>query len=254
MDITLAKENSVRFLLLVCATMMVSSLSNAVTIELPQEELAKESVLPVFPDGTVAVKARRVVTKKKFEVGPMVGQIFNEPFFDPWAYGIHAGYHFNEFHSFAINGFMRSATLSDDANQLDSQLFAESPLLKVNFPVVPVPEYVVTLDYQMTPYYGKISLTKDYVMNLALYIYGGVGVTDLGGKSTWIADIGVGQNLFFTPRMGLRLDFKFLMYNGLDVLSRQSVTNTATSDVDPGIFDDQFNISPSVMLGLVFLL
>ena len=79
-------------------------------------------------------------------------------------------------------------------------------------------------------------------------------MTDLGGKSTWIANIGVGQNLFFTPRIGLRLDMKFLMYNGLDVLSRQTTTNAATSTVDPNIFDTQFNMSPSVMLGLVFLL
>ena len=240
-----------RFLVLVSTWMMLSSFATAVTIDLPQEELAKESVLPVFPDGTVAVKARRVVTKKKFGVGPMVGQIFNEPFFSPWAYGVHAGYHINEFHSFAVNAFMRDAKLSGDADQLDGSLTAGQ---KINFPVVPLPEYVVTLDYQMTPYYGKISITKDFTMNLALYIYGGAGMTDLGGKSTWIANIGVGQNLFFTPRIGLRLDMKFLMYNGLDVLSRQTTTNAATSTVDPNIFDTQFNMSPSVMLGLVFLL
>jgi outer membrane beta-barrel protein len=241
----------VRFLVLVCAAVLFSSQSFAVTIDLPQEELAKESVLPVFPEGTVAVKARRVVTKKKFEVGPMVGQIFNEPFFSPWAYGVHAGYHFNEFHSFAINAFMRDANVSGDADQLDASLV---PGQKINFGVIPVPEYVVTLDYQMTPYYGKISITKDFVMNLALYIYGGAGMTDLGGKSTWIANVGVGQNLFFTPRIGLRLDLKLLMYNGLDVLSQQQFTETQTSTVDPNIFEDQFNMSPSVMLGLVFLL
>lgn len=240
-----------KFLVLMSAWMLLSSQSFAVTIDLPQEELAKESVLPVFPEGTVAVKARRVVTKKKFEVGPMVGQIFNEPFFSPWAYGVHAGYHINEFHSFAVNAFMRSASLSSDASQLDASL---APSQKINFPVVPIPEYLATLDYQMTPYYGKISITKDFVMNLALYIYGGAGMTDLGGKSTWIANIGVGQNLFFTPRVGLRFDMKFLMYNGLDVLSRQSDTVGMTSPADPEIFDDQFNISPSVMLGVVFLL
>ena len=235
---------------------ILSSLAFAVTIDLPQEELAKESVLPVFPEGTVAVKARRVVTKQKFEVGPMVGQIFNEPFFSPWAYGVHAGYHFNEFHSFAINAFMRDANTSGDADQLDGSL---EPSQKINFGVVPVPEYLVTLDYQMTPYYGKISITKDFVMNLALYIYGGVGMTDLGGKSTWVANLGVGQNLFFTPRIGLRFDMKFLMYNGLDVLGRTNLTNPPgspdpTNVINADEFDTQFNISPRVMLGLVFLL
>lgn len=240
--------------LLVLAALCFSLTSFAVTIELPEEELAKESVLPVFEGGTVAVKSRRVETKKKFEVGPMVGMIFNEPFFSPLTYGVHAGYHFNEFHSLAINGFMRSNSLSSDARQADSDLQAQDPGLKINFAVVPIPEYLVTVDYQLTPYYGKISLSKDYVMNLALYVYGGLGMTDLGGVSTWIANVGVGQNLFFTPKVGLRLDVKFLMYNGLDVTSKQSTTVGLTSAADPNIFDDQFNISPSVMLGLVVLL
>lgn len=238
--------------LLVLAALCFCLTSYAVTIELPEEELAKESVLPVFEGGTVAVKSRRVETKKKFEVGPMVGMIFNEPFFSPLAYGVHAGYHINEFHSIAINAFLRNSSLSDDAGQLDSDL--SQPSQKINFRVVPIPEYLATVDYQLTPYYGKISLSKDFVMNLALYVYGGAGMTDLGGKMTWIANVGVGQNLFFTPRFGIRLDVKFLMYNGLDVTSRQSDTNVATSPVDPEIFDDQFNVSPSVMLGAVFLL
>lgn len=222
----------------------------AVTIEFPEEELAKESVLPVFEGGTVAVKSRRVVTQQKVELGVMGGMIFNEPFFSPLTYGVHAGYHLNEFHSFAINAFMRDESVSSDAEQADSDL---GPSAKINFNVVPIPKYVITLDYQMTPYYGKISLTKDYVMNLALYIYGGVGATDLGGEVTWIADVGVGQNLFFTPRLGLRLDMKFLLYEGLNVTS-SSLTTNATAPVDPGVFDKQFNVSPSVMLGLVYLL
>lgn len=226
------------------------STASAVTIEFPEEELAKESVLPVFEGGTVAVKSRRVVTKKKMELGLMGGMIFNEPFFSPLAYGIHAGYHFNEFHSLKLNAFLRNEDISSDARQADTDLGNA----KINFNVVPVPAYLVTLDYQLTPYYGKISLTKDFVMNLALYVYGGAGVTDLGGgEVTWIADLGVGQNLFFTPKFGLRLDMKFLLYEGLNVTS-SNLTSTAVAPVDPGSFDTQFNVSPSVMFGIVYLL
>ena len=229
--------------------------ASAVTIELPEEELAKESVLPVFEGGTLAVKSRRVVRKQKFEVGPMVGMVYNEPFFAQLAYGLHAGYHFNEFHSLAIKAVMRDNSISDDAKQVDADLLASGASQVINFPVVPVPEYYVSLDYQMTAYYGKISLTKDSVMNLALYLTSGIGAINLGGNEmTWIANIGVGQNLFFTPRIGLRLDFKFLLYNGLDVTSNVAATNGASGKVDPGLFQSQFNISPTVMLGVVFLL
>ena len=135
-------------IIFVLASLLAVSTASAVTIEFPEDELAKESVLPVFEGGTVAVKSRRVTTKQKIEVGPMAGMIFNEPFFSPMAYGIHAGYHSNEFHSFAINAFMRNEDISDDARQADKDL---GPGARINFEVVPVPKYVVTLDYQLTP-------------------------------------------------------------------------------------------------------
>ncbi len=238
-----------RIIFVLASVLFISTQAQAVTIEFPEEELAKESVLPVFEGGTVAVKSRRVVTKQRIEVGPMVGMIFNEPFFSPMTYGIHAGYHMNEFHSFAINGFLRNEDLSDDARQADKDLGGA----KINFEAVPLPKYLVTLDYQMTPYYGKISLSKDTVMNLALYVYGGIGATDLGGEMTWITNLGVGSNLWFTRNIGLRLDMKFLLYEALNVTSNPA-TSTATSVQDPGSFDKQFNVSPSVMLGVVFLL
>ncbi len=242
-------------IIFVLASMLfICNSASAVTIEFPEEELAKESVLPVFEGGTTAVKSRRVNTKQRFEVGPMGGMIFNEPFFSPLAYGIHAGYHTNEFHSFAINAFMRNDEISSDARQADSDLLSQSgPAARINFEVVPVPKYVVTFDYQMTPYYGKISLSKDTVMNLALYVFGGAGATDLGGEVTWLANLGVGSNLFFTRNFGIRLDMKFLLYEGLNVTSNPA-SSLATAPLEPSTFDKQFNVSPSVMLGAVFLL
>lgn len=239
--------------MLVLLTMILGYQAHSATIEFPEEELAKESVLPVFESGTVAVKSRRVDTKKKFEVGPMAGFIFNEPFFSPMTYGVHAGYHFNEFHSLHVNALMRDESLSDDAKQVDKDLAAGGNPI-INFNAVPVPKYMLNVDYQLTPYYGKISLTKDYVMNLALYVYGGLGAIDVGGAMTWIADIGVGQNLFITPTIGLRLDLKFLMYQGPNVTSIPAITQGATSTVDVDRFEEQTNFNPSVMLGVVFLL
>lgn len=240
-----------RKLVVLLATLFFSYNAYSVTIEFPEEELAKESVLPVFEGGTVAVKSRRVVTAKKFEVGPMAGFIFNEPYFSPLTYGLHAGYHFNEFHSVQINALMRDDSLSDDAEELDRTFVGTDGF---NFKVMPAVKYLATVDYQLTPYYGKISLSKEFVMNLALYVYGGGGVIDIDGEKTWIANLGIGQNLFFTPRIGLRADLKFLIYNGPNYTSIPAKTTAATSTVSASEFDKQTNFSPSVMLGLVFLL
>jgi outer membrane beta-barrel protein len=248
MVFTLKKEFRVRKLVVLFASLFFLGLqAHAITIEFPEDELAKESVLPVFEGGTVAVKSRRVVTKKKIELGVLAGMVFNEPYFSPLTYGIHAGYHFNEFHSIGVNAFMRNSSPSSDANEIDSKAST-----RLGFNYMPAVKYFATVDYQLTPYYGKISLSKETVMNLLMYVYGGAGMIGLDGYSTWIANVGVGQNLFFTPRIGLRADLKFLMYQGLNYTSRPGVA--PTSAVSASELDKQFNISPSVMLGVVVLL
>jgi len=252
MVFTLEKEFSVKSLIVLLATLFLSLNAHSVTIEFPEEELAKESVLPVFEGGTTAVKSRRVVTKGRFEVGPMGGFIFNEPYFNPMTYGLHAGYHFNEFHSVALNAFLRNDGLSSDAEELDKTF--PPPAKGFNFKAMPAVKYLTTLDYQLTPYYGKISLSKDLVMNLTLYVYGGAGIIDIDGDKTWIANIGVGQNLFFTSRFGLRMDLKFLMYNGPNYTSIPAKTKVATGTVPASEFEKQFNFSPSIMIGAVVLL
>lgn len=251
-----------KHLLLVFSTLIFTAQAYSTQIEFPQEELAKESVLPVFEGGTTAVKSRRVTETGKFEVGLMGGMVFNEPFFDPLAYGLVAGYHFNEFSAIVLHAVMRQDDISSDARQVDSDLASKNQQI-INFLAVPVPKYYFMANYELTPYYGKISLSKDSVMNLLLHVHGGLGMIDVGGEMTWIANLGVGQTLFFTKNLGLRADLKFLMYEGPNVVSRPDLTNphfsnpaaqNPTSPLEPSAFDKQFNFSPSVMIGLVYLL
>lgn len=234
---------------LIIPILLAPSLSTAVTIEFPEEELAKESVLPVFEGGTTAVKSRRVNTKGRMEAGLAAGFIFNEPFFNPLIYGLRLGYHFNEFSSVQVSGFLKQDEVSSDAKEIDSD-----PATRIGFQGVPVPKYLLMVDYQLTPYYGKISLTKDTVLNMNLFGVLGAGAIDVGGEVTWIANLGFGQNLYFTPRMAFRADLRFLFYEGPNVISIPTQTKAATTKLDPSAFDSQFNVSPSMTLGLVFLL
>lgn len=69
--------------------------ANAEVIRFPEDELAAESVLPVF-DHPEAVKNRNVVTKKKIELGSYLGYNLTEPFFNPLNLGVSATYHLSE--------------------------------------------------------------------------------------------------------------------------------------------------------------
>ena len=59
----------------------------APSIELPEDELAKETVLPVFEKPGM-VRMRNVVTRKKYEVGMHYGWLMTEPIFDTSRIGL----------------------------------------------------------------------------------------------------------------------------------------------------------------------
>lgn len=226
----------------------VAAVSQAATIEFPEEELAKESVLPVFEGQTKAVKSRRVETEKKIEVGGGLSFIFNEPIFETMAFNIHGGYHLNNFHSIHTNFTLRQDDLSDDANEIEN-----TPGVTFNFPVVPIPKWSLMLDYQITPYYGKISFTKNGVLNLDIFGIAGLGAIDVGGEVTLMANVGFGTNLYFTRRIALKADLKFLGYSAPQVINK-TVTQPATGPLEPSAFESSFQISPALSVGLSFLL
>lgn len=220
-------------------------------VQFPKEELAKESVLPVFKGGNKAVLSRRVKTSKEIELGAGLGFIFNEPFFESMAFNFKAGYHLDSFHSLHLNFYMRQEELSGDAPKIDAA--APSPPA-INFDVVPIPQYFASLDYQITPYYGKISLTKNGVMNMSLFGVAGLGAVDVGGATTVLGNIGFGANVYMTRRVALKADLRFFMYNAPNVVSNPVLTQGATSKVDPGEFEEEFQLSPTATIGLSILL
>ena len=65
------------------------------TLELPEEELAKESVTPIF-DHMVSVKNRNVVSDKHLEFGGYYGWALTEPIANVSKLGINLYYHLDE--------------------------------------------------------------------------------------------------------------------------------------------------------------
>lgn len=66
----------------------------AEVIQFPTEELATESVMPVF-DQPAVVRNRVVELAKRFEVGILMGYALTEPFYNPLQLGATFTYHIN---------------------------------------------------------------------------------------------------------------------------------------------------------------
>ena len=169
-------------------------------VELPKEELAQESVLPVF-DNPVSVKNRAVVTQSHIEVGGYYGMALTEPIANVSKLGVTGYYHTSEDHAFGLLYSKNFAGESSYANQLNSKF-------KLDFSRAPAPEYALMADYNLKMFYGKMSLSKSLVLNLSLFGTAALGTVKYAHKSYPAAALGVGEKFYLSHQWALRVDLR----------------------------------------------
>ena len=222
-------------------------------IEFPSEELAAESVLPVF-DHPEAVKARLVPTAKRLELGLFGTYSMTEAFANPLAFGGNLTYHLTENHGINLMAQSYLSGVSSYANQLNPIPGANGQpgTANANLQYAPMPTYLLLLNYQYTAFYGKISLTKDYVMNLSLYGLAGLGAMGIGDMTAPVLSLGIGQKFYLGKSFAFRLDLRGLAYSGPDILS--TPLDQKTSQVSASQFDKKIQFGTLLSAGLVYLL
>lgn len=174
------------------------------SVELPQEELSKESVLPKF-DNSMSVKNKNVSLAKKIEIVPYVGWNFTEAIYNQMKVGAIIGYHLSDDHAVSLNIGSWSSGLSQYGDQLQSTTVSNPPL---DFSRAPKPVSTVSANWELTSYYGKISITKKGVGNISLYPLFGLGMTTYTHKSYFNVNGGLGMKLYFTRYFALRTDLR----------------------------------------------
>ncbi len=172
----------------------------AEVVELPKEELAQESVLPVF-DNPTSVKNRAVVTQGHVELGGYYGMALTEPIANVSKLGASLYYHMSEDNAFGITYSKNFSGQSTYANQLDSQYH-------LDFTRAPAPEYSLMGDYNLKMFYGKMSLSKSVVLNLSLFATASLGTIKYVHKSYPAAALGVGEKFYLNRQWALRFDLQ----------------------------------------------
>lgn len=192
----------------------VTSSAYAVKIQFPDEELANESVLPIF-DRPDPVKNRNVITAQRIELTGFLGLTLNESFTDPYNFGGMVTYHFNEFHAMQFYGTF----FSSSENEYPEQIYQETGNVPGAYDIrnkVAQPESVMMLAYKVTPYYGKFSITKQGVLNIALYGTLGVGTIQIDGEQNPALALGIGQKFYFSNHFSILADLRILGFSGVD--------------------------------------
>ena len=204
---------------------LVSFNGMAFTIKFPEEELARETVLPFFED-TQAVKSRLVPTKGRAELGFASGFAMNEAFFKTLRYGGHLAYHFTETHGLLLEGQMYQKGLNENGQTLANTNLHKDKVGEIEeflrMDYAPQQEYHLTANYQITAYYGKISILKNFVMNLSLYGFLGGGIMNLGGDNVPAFNLGLGQKFYFNRSWGIRTDLGLMVYQGANYFTAKN--------------------------------
>lgn len=234
--------------------------AQAKKVRLSDDELSKEAVMPVF-DEKIVIKNRRVVHKNKVEIGLFGGNVLSEAIFDPLTFGASLAYHFDNTHGVFVTVGLYQDKLSSNGERLkNGDVIPVSGATKYfDASRAPQKEFMLAGHYQYTAYYGKVSLTKESVMNLSLYGLLGGGAYLMDGLVAPMINFGVGQRFYFTKNIAFRLDLLLSSFYGPDITSTFGTPNsidnsTPQPDVDPDAFDKKLLFDTQINLGITFLL
>jgi outer membrane beta-barrel protein len=230
-----------------------STVSKADAIEFADEELAQESVVPVF-DQPLAVKKRNILTDGRIELSLYSGFFLNEAFFSPIALGGSATYHITETHGIQLMGSALTAGLSTYGEALKNN---PNSGVRQNYELAPAPKSLAMLFYEWTPFYGKISITKQTVQNISLSFQAGGGMIGIGDENLPALGAGVTQRFFFGKSWGLYADLKSVLYQGPNLASVNlgpTATNTITTLQPVSAFEKTLKTNFLFNIGAMFLL
>ncbi len=256
-------SSAVLSLSIMAVTWLMSVEGHAASVRFPEEELAQEAVLPVF-DEKIAIKSRRVNHAERFEVNLFGSTVMSEPIYNPYNFGLSLTYHFDNTRGIHFMGSFFPDGLSSNGEKLRRGDVIPISGTEKYFDASRAPHKNIMLaaHYQHTAYYGKISITKQSVMNLSLYGLLGGGAYLMDGDIAPMINLGVGQRFYLTPSIAFRLDLLLSAYYGVDITSTYNAADPSdrldndvpAPKVDASKFDKKLLFDTQIVLGFSFLI
>lgn len=253
-----------RFIFVIFILCLSWESAGAESLDVPVYELSDEAAIPDL-DTSQVVLNRRIVHKKKFEFSIYSGVVLSEAIYLPYNFGLKLGYYFDNTHAIQFYGSYFMQGLGGTGEKLETGQITNiggTGVQNIFVSRAPSKEYELGVNYQLTAYYGKLSISKNSVVNLSLFGLMGANAFMIGGEIAPGLNIGFGQSLYLTKKLSLRLDLIGQIYSGFDITSTadkpgragkdlSKVTNTkpVTSDFDRSLLiDTNVHFSLSLLL------
>jgi len=246
------KNDRCLLLLFVVLLLWVPHRGQAEKMAFPEEELARESVLPKF-DVPNSVRNRNVEVAGRFELGGFLGAVTDEAIYNQSQMGVLGTYHLNEVHGLNLSFGILGSGVGTYAKTLNSSVQLD---LSKTFG----PKSAFLASYQLTAFYGKLSILKNLVVNTHIYGLAGLGTIMYDGMTSLAFDFGLGQRFYFTKNFALRFDLKFVRFSGPNPIYRpagkdqnQSRDELRSGNLKISNFESTNYILTHLTGGLVFL-
>ena len=228
-------------------------------VQLLDDELSKESVLPSFKH-RYAVLNRRVKHADRFEIGVFYSHVLSEAIYAPDNAGINLTYHFSNSQGLHIlaSGFLGGLNSSGESLREGDVINVGSDSGKTfDGSLAPSKEFMAAAHWQYSAYYGKVSLSKNTILNLSLFSLFGGGAYKIGDSFYPMVNFGFGQRFYFSPRVSLRVDLLGSVYNGPDITSTSddssTILLTGNSAPSQEEFDEKTHFDIQIFGGLNIL-
>lgn len=224
-------------------------------LDVPKDELATETVYPIF-DQAKSVRNRNVQTTGRIDVGLFAGLALTEPIANTTKVGLAANYHLNEYHSLGLMYISNSTGLSKDAEGIKADF-------GLDFGRAPQPKSMIMLDYNYKPYYGKMSFTKNGVINTTIYGSATGGVIQYDHKTYPALGLGLGERFYFGKNISLKTDLRLLVhqapipFKGGVLCDGSKASCGGSGGLDPvpsyDVFSERITYTTNLEIGLNFL-
>lgn len=155
------------------------------------------------------VRNRTYTKSGKVEVGGFLGITNTNPFLNVKNLGLSLGYNFTEYLGVEVDYWHYSVSASSAAITFENETTAEgTPHVADSND----PKDFIGAELLYSPIYGKLSLFGSTIIYYDLHLLGGAGETSTEAGTYFTPIVGIGQQIWLTKQLSLRLDFRETYY------------------------------------------
>ncbi len=241
---TCVAANKSSLILVMLFVLLGQAVARAEEIQFSEEELPREAVMPRL-DTPKAVLNRKLSYQKKWSADVAYGWLLDEPFYSNQYLAGSATYSWDESSGLGLKFLSFGTGLSDYSQQFAASV-ADSP----QFARANGPSGGFIAFYERRMMYGKLSVSKRWV--IPAFLHWGVegGMLGYGGKQLPLAGGSLGNRFFLTKSLGMNLGLHAYLRQFVDPLSGNLKLSTTN---DPDSFQTGTKLSTALDLSFTYL-